>query len=105
MIANTHRRKKSSFENFFLDASGAQGATGMTAGRFDGAAQGGATQPGGVEGGAPGTSGGSGGGSFEVSSGYGGVGCPFGEKELGMENGKIQDNQVTSSSDWGRITG
>ena len=28
---------------------------------------------------------------------------PFGEKELGMENGKIQDYQITSSSDWNEL--
>ena len=75
----------------------------MTVGGFGGAAQGGATQLGGGGGGALGTAGGFGGGGFGISGRYGGVGCPFGEKELGMENGKIQDDQITSSSDWNKL--
>lgn len=55
---------------------------------------------GGISGGALGTAGGIEGGSVGVSGINGGNSFQFEGKELGMENGNIQDSQITSSTAW-----
>lgn len=83
--------------------AGSLGAAGGGAGSYGVVGGGGAGSygtAGGGGAGAFGAAGGFGGGNVGVIGSYGGNVCPFGDKELGMENKNIQDSQITSSTAW-----